>query len=405
MLEGVARSAPNEDTTNLATSYAILSKEYNCVSVTPLKKMPKFIRGLELCELFYQKQVRPILNEEFPNLRYSAAVIGWGSEVLGFDTAISRDHHWGPRVLLFLNTQDYSRLEHKISQSLSHNLPCEFMGYSTSFSKPEPNGVRHAVKIKRRPVNHMVQIFTLKFFFKARLNFDPSKKIEVTDWLTFPQQRLLELVSGKVYHDGLGELRNIRARLEFYPRDIWLYLLAAQWTRISQEEAFVGRTGDVGDELGSQIVAARLVREIMKLAFLMEKQYAPYSKWLGTAFAKLKIGNKLTPVLQDVLLAKTWKLRERKLAQAYSIVAKQHNALKITETIPIKVTKYYSRPYLVIHGDTFASSIREAIRDPKVRSITPNFGSIDQFIDSTDVLQQLSVVRRLRVVYEHLDEK
>jgi hypothetical protein len=245
----------------------------------------------------------------------------------------------------------------------------------------------------------MVQIFTLKSFFEARLNFDPSNKIEVTDWLTFPQQRLLEVVSGKVYHDGLGELRKIRAKLEFYPRDIWLYLLAAQWTRISQEEAFVGRTGDVGDELGSQIVAARVVREIMKLAFLMEKQYAPYSKWLGTAFGKLKLGKKLTPVLQDVLLAQTWKMRERKLAQAYSIVAEQHNALKITEPLPTKVTKYYSRPYLVIHGDAFASSIREAIRDPKVKSITGNFGSVDQFIDSTDVLQQLSVVRRLRIVY------
>ena len=366
--------------------------------------MPKFIPGLKLCELFYHNQVRPILNEEFPNLRYSAAVIGWGSEVLEFDTAISRDHHWGPRVLLFLNPQGYSKLKHEISQSLSNNLPYEFMGYSTSFSKPQPNGVRHAVKIKRRPVNHMVQIFTLKSFFEARLKFDPSKRIEVTDWLTFPQQRLLELVSGEVYHDGLGTLRKIRAKLEFYPRDVWLYLLAAQWTKISQEEAFVGRTGDVGDELGSQVVASRLVREIMKLAFLMEKKYAPYSKWLGSAFGKLKIGNKLSPVLQDVLLAKTWKTRERKLAQAYSIVARQHNALKITKPLPTNVTKYYGRPYLVIHGDAFASSIRKTIRDPKVKSIKPNFGSIDQFIDSTDVLQQLSVVRRLGLVYEHLDE-
>src|SRR4026207_469579 len=181
--------------------------------------MPKFIPGLQLCELFYQNQVRPILKEEFPNLRYSAAVIGWGSDVLGFDTPISRDHHWGPRLLLFLNPQDYSKLKHKISQSLSNKLPYEFMGYSTNFSKPEPNGVRHAVKTKRRPVNHMVQVFTLKSFFEARLKFDLSKKIEVTDWLTFPQQRLLELVSGKVYHDGLGQLRKIRKKLEFYPGD------------------------------------------------------------------------------------------------------------------------------------------------------------------------------------------
>jgi hypothetical protein len=330
-------------------------------------------------------------------------VIGWGSEVLGFDTSISRDHHWGPRLLLFLNPQDYSKLKNRISQSLSNNLPYEFMGYSTNFDEPEPNGVRHAVKTQRRPVNHMVQVFTLKSFFEARLKFDPAKKIEVTDWLTFPQQRLLELVSGKVYHDGLGELRKIRTRLKFYPRDVWLYLLAAQWKKISQEEAFVGRTGDVGDELGSQVVAARLVREIMKLAFLMERQYAPYSKWLGTAFSELKIGSTLTPVLQDVLLAKKWKTRERKLAQAYSIVARRHNALRITKPLPTKVTKYFGRPYLVIHGDAFASCIKEAIRDPKVKSITPNVGSIDQFIDSTDVLQQLSVVRRLRVVYEQLD--
>ena len=366
--------------------------------------MPKFIPGLKLSELFYHNRVRPILDEEFPNVGYSAAVIGWGSEVLEFDTAISRDHHWGPRLLLFLNPQGYSKLKNKISQSLSNNLPYEFMGYSTSFSKPQPNGVRHPVRITRGPVRHMVQIFTLKSFFEARLKFDPSKKIEVTDWLTFPQQRLLEVVSGKVYHDGLGELQKIRSKLEFYPRDVWLYLLAAQWTKISQEEAFVGRTGEVGDDLGSQVVAARLVREIMKLAFLMERQYAPYSKWLGSAFSKLKIGKKLTPVLQEVLLARTWKTRERKLGQAYAIVARQHNALKITKPLPTKVTKYYDRPYLVIHGDEFASCIREAIRDPRVKSITPNVGSIDQFIDSTDVLQQLSVVRRLGVVYKQLDD-
>ena len=333
--------------------------------------MPEFIPGLKLCELFYQKEVRPILSKELPNLRYSAAVLGWGSEVLGLDTPMSRDHHWGPRVLLFLNDQDYPKLKDTISQSLSNNLPYEFMGYSTNFSEPEPNGVRHAIKIKRGPVNHMVQIFTLKSFFEARLGFDPSKKIEVTDWLTVPQQRLLEVVSGEVYHDGLGQLRKIRAKLKFYPRDVWLCLLAAQWTRISEEEAFVGRAGDVSDELGSQVVAARIVHEIMKLAFLLEKQYAPYSKWFGTAFGRLKAGKKLTPVLQDVLWAKTWKERERKLAQAYSIVARQHNALKITKPLPSKATKYYDRPYLVIHGDKFASSIKKAIREPKVKSLIP----------------------------------
>jgi hypothetical protein len=362
--------------------------------------MPEFIPGLKLCRLFYETEVRPILNKEFPNLRYSAALIGWGSEVLGFDSPISRDHHWGPRVLLFVSSKDYSRLKHKINQTLSNNLPSEFLGYSTNFSDPEPNGVRHAVKSTRGPVNHMVNIFTLKSFFEARLGFDPSKKVGVIDWLTFPQQRLLEIVSGAVYHDGLGQLETIREKLKFYPRDVWLYMLAAQWTKISQEEAFVGRAGDIGDELGSNVVAARLVREIMKLAFLMEKQYAPYSKWLGTAFGRLKVADKLTPVLQEVLSAKTWKARQRKLAQAYSIIARQHNALRITKPLPTSATKYFTRPYLVIHGDTFARSIKQAIRDPEVKRITINVGSIDQFVDNHDLLNALSAVRRLGVVYK-----
>ena len=329
--------------------------------------MPKFIPGLKLCELFYQQEVRPILSKEFPNLRYSAALIGWGSEVLGFDTPMSRDHHWGPRVLLFLEPHDSRKLKHEISQSLANHLPVEFMGYSTNFGPPEPNGVRHPVKINRGPVNHMVDIFTLESFFKARLGFDPSKKIEVRDWLTVPPQRLLEVVSGEVYHDGLGQLRKLRAKLKFYPRDVWLYLLADQWMKISEQEAFVGRSGHLVDELGSQVVAARQVSEIMKLAFLMEKQYAPYSKWLGTAFGRLKLGKKLTPVLRDVLLAKTWKARERKLAQAYSIIAEAHNALRITKPLPTTVSKYFNRPYLVIHGDTFANAIKEAISDPKLQ--------------------------------------
>ncbi len=124
--------------------------------------MPKFIPGLKLCKLFYHEEIKPILDKEFPRLRYSAAVIGWGSEVLGFDTRLSRDHHWEPRVLLFLSEKDYPHLRDKISKTLSNNLPYEFMGYSTNYSKPDPNGIRRLIKITRGPVNHMVNTYTFR---------------------------------------------------------------------------------------------------------------------------------------------------------------------------------------------------------------------------------------------------
>jgi hypothetical protein len=246
----------------------------------------------------------------------------------------------------------------------------------------------------------MVEIYAARSFFEARLGFDPSRRITVPDWLTAPQQRLLELISGEVYHDGLGELGKAREKLKYYPRDVWLYVLAAQWTKISQEEAFIGRAGDVSDELGSQVVAGRIVREIIKLSFLMEKQYAPYSKWLGSAFSKLPIAKKLSPILGEVLLAKNWKARQRWLSKAYSLVAEQHNSLKITKPLPTRVSNYYERPYKVIFAVRFAEAIRQAIKDPQVKKIKTKIGAIDQFTDSTDVVENLSLRRSLAVAYK-----
>ena len=361
--------------------------------------MTRFIPGLKLSRLFYQKEVRPILRTEFPSLRHSAALIGWGSEVLGFDTALSRDHHWGPRVLLFLSDDDYPRFHEQVSQALSLELPNLFMGYSTNFSLPEPNGVQHPVEISDGPVNHMIKIFTVRAFVKARLGVDPSEEISISDWLTFPQQRLLELTSGEVYHDGLHELRQLRRKFNYYPKDIWLHMLAAQWKRISQEEAFVGRAGDVGDELGSKIVGARIVRELVRLSFMMERRYIPYSKWLGSAFSQLGIAKRLKPALMSVLNAQDWKTREKSIARAYSIVAEQHNALGITTRLQTSPSNYFDRPYLVIHSDRFGEEIRKTIRNSEVKTLQ-KIGSIDQFTDSTEVVEDVGLQRRLRVAYE-----
>lgn len=64
------------------------------------------------------------------------------------------------------------------------------------------------------------------------------------------------------------------------------------------------------------------------------------------------------------------------------------------------VSPFYDRPYLVIHADRFASAIGGAIADPEVRSIGFAAGSVDQFVDSTDVLTNPIAYRRLRTLYE-----
>src|SRR5205814_9082845 len=126
-----------------------------------------------------------------------------------------------------------------------------------------------------------------------------------------------------------------------YPDHIWRYLLRAQWRRIGQEEAFPGRCAEVGDELGSGIIAARMVREVMHLAFLIEREYMPYSKWLGTAFSRLRIAPRLEPALLDALGATEWPLRERALSAAYEIAAAEFNALGLCEPGSATVASFY----------------------------------------------------------------
>jgi len=104
--------------------------------------------------------------------------------------------------------------------------------------------------------------------------------------------------------------------------------------------------------------------------------------------------------LKKVLLAKTWRTREKSLGEAYSVVARKHNQLQITEPLSTRTTTYYSRPYRVIFAERFAKALKQEIRDAKVKRITTDIGSIDQFTDSTNVIEDLELGKKLRVVYE-----
>lgn len=118
------------------------------------------------------------------------------------------------------------------------------------------------------------------------MNFDIDQEIELADWLTFPEQKLRTITAGEVFDDHIG-VEDVRRRFAWYPNDVWLYLLASGWNRIGQEEHLMGRAGLAGDEIGSALIASRLVRDIMRLCFLMERSYSPYPKWFGTAFRRL----------------------------------------------------------------------------------------------------------------------
>ncbi len=366
--------------------------------------MPDFLPGLQLNNLFYHEAVRPILAAHFPGLLHSAARLGAGSEVLGYDDEMSTDHDWGPRLQLFLAEADWKSQGTAVSDTLAAHLPHTFRGYAVHFGPPNVEGTRLMAESRTGPVAHRVEVTTVRRFLQHYMALDPFAALSVADWLTTPQQLLLGVTAGQVYVDELGELTAVRQRLAYYPHDVWLYLLAAQWSRIGQEEHFVGRTALRHDELGSRLLAARLVHDLMQLCFLMEKQYAPYPKWFGTAFKGLNSAAAMAPLLQRVLTAATWPEREAALCAAYALAAKMHNDLHITDWLETAVSQFHDRPFQVIHAERFVRAIKNAITDPAVQAITHDIGSIDQFSDNTDLRETRRLHRRLANLYQLSEE-
>lgn len=347
---------------------------------------PGFVAGLELAEALHAEVIAPLLHDRLPGLAYGAALIGPGSEVLGFDTPVSTDHHWGPRLQLFLQQDDLDRHGATIDELLRHELPVEFRGFSTHFGPPDELGVRLLVPKESGPVDHMVAVTTLPAFATEFLGFDPADGLTLKDWLVTPQQRLLEMTAGGVFRDDHGTLAALRKTLAYYPEPLWLYLMAAQWQRISDVDSFVGRTGVVGNDTGSRVISAGIVRDLMRLAFLQEKRYFPYEKWFGSAFARLQCARRLGPILGRVLAAYDWTQRETHLVEAYRIVATLHNNLGVTEPLETEASAYHGRPYRVIHGDRFAAALHEAIDHPAVQELPRGLGAIDQVTERVTIL-------------------
>jgi hypothetical protein len=332
--------------------------------------MPIFIQGIELSTRFYRDVIAPIFESSLPKLAYSAALLGPGSEVLGFDSKRSTDHDWGPRLQLFLHAADYATHGRTVAGVLDEELPASFLGHRVRFA---PDGT------------HRVTVTDIDTWCTSHLGFVPRRDIELLDWLATPTQRLAEFTAGALYHDGLGELAAMRERLRWYPHELWLYVLACQWRRVGQEEPFVGRCLELEDQRGARVISARLARDLMRLQLLIKRRYPPYSKWLGTAFAASSGAAELGP---DMITD------ERKLRHACVATAVAFNGLGVVPTVDPAPQRFYDRPYWVLGTARFEAALRAHIKDSRIAALPP-LGAIDQFVDQTDILSDAQRCRAI----------
>jgi len=332
---------------------------------------PAFVPGAELCAAFYREVLAPVVG-----VSHAAALVGPGSDVLGYDTARSTDHDWGPRATLVVAAEDVEEVRRRVGAT----LPTEFRGWPTAIGRDD------------EPLGPAVEVTTVAALAIAELGFDPRPGLSVDDWLSIPQQRLLHLVAGPVFRDDLGEVAALRAQLAWYPDDVWWWLVAAAWRRLDQEEPFVQRAAEVDDDLGSRVVAARQARECLRLALLLGRSYAPYAKWLGTAFARLPDPDGLARALHDALAADDADVRGAALGRAYVALSERFNALTPGARPAPSLRGFWDRPAVVLGADRFVQAALGNVGDAELRAL-PLLGGVDQWADSTDLLVDARLFR------------
>jgi hypothetical protein len=346
--------------------------------------------GRELARRFHADVVEPLLAQSMPGLRYAAGRLGSGSDVLGLDDAMSRDHDWGCRLTLLVDAPDRDAVP-QINGLLEQQLPESYQGLPVRF--PVTWDSSRAPKI---------EVATVADFAASRLGVDPTGEMSAVDWLVLTGQSVLEVTAGPIFIDRTAELARVRSTLRWYPPDVERYVLAAGWQRLSQQMPMVGRTAVRSDELGSRLLSAQLADDLIWLAFALSRQWPPYAKWRGTAFQALAIAADLAGPLAASVMAPDWRDRESSLAEACEVLlgVQRARGLPAPESA---VIRFWDRPFRTV-DDAIAQALLADIADPQVSRLPAGIGSIEQWADNVDVLASPGRRGALRTAYRSWTE-
>ena len=326
--------------------------------------------GIGVARCYHADVVASLVLRRWPGLPHAAARLGSGSDVLGLDDQLSRDHDWGLRLTLLVEAD----MVDVVSAHLEERLPETYRDLPTRFATSwEPT------------IRQRVQVATAEEFAASRLGLDVSGVITSLDWLCLTGQAVLEVTGGPVFADSLGALTGLRQKLAWYPDDVWCHVVAADWIRLGDDLPVFGRAGQRGDDLGNRVVGGRMARTAMHLAFLLARQWPPYAKWAGTMFSQLPTAGDLSPLLTAAVAAESWKQRQDAMLRALAVLhqAQRDAGLPTSEGEPTEPNT--CRPDFGVRGPV-PRLLLDAITDPRLRELPAGVGSLEQWLDSVRVL-------------------
>jgi hypothetical protein len=308
------------------------------------------VKGLDLSRSFFEEWLLPFIDQQQPGLRFHIAAGRFmGSDAIGADDHLSADHGWGPTVEVYLD-DEYEIDDGSLTALVEGSAPGDFRGARRR------GGHDSAITLRRTNA-----------YIESLFGCVPESP---RDWLCCNsrpediESALYFLRHGSLFHDGSGRLTALRTRYRYYPDDIHRLRLAACCYDIAHygEYNFVWRLVDRDDVIAMQIALAHFSKAVLRLHFYLDRDFAPYWKWLPHEFMK----RGYAPSIHAQLLALPRLAPSEQSAAIQTICERLRDRLCLEKVVSSNVPNAHGTPWFFL----FREQILEAITDPSIRALT-----------------------------------
>lgn len=224
------------------------------------------MRGLELSRNYYNAYGQALLASVPPSVGTNLAMglVGAGSECLGFDDELSRDHDFGPGFCVWAPRAVYVQWGPELVDAYER-LPRSFGGL-------ERNETSLA--------GQRVGVFETEAFYRTFTGLERAPQ-SVGEWLSIPEQLLALVADGEVFSDPSRYFTNLReAYRGFYPEQVVRKKLAADLASMAQSGQYnLGRCLRRDDPVAANVARTEFVQSVLAALHLLSRTYMPYYKW------------------------------------------------------------------------------------------------------------------------------
>ncbi|GAA6390505.1 DUF4037 domain-containing protein [Megasphaera sp.] len=228
------------------------------------EKTPGF--GLTLCNDYYEEIGKPALQSQFTDVwdRIAIGLVGEGSDCLGFDDELSRDHDWGPSFCMWLTNEDYATFGQALQKAYLA-LPHEFRGYQRQETQSGKG---------------RVGVWRISDFYRHFIGLSKAPET-LSEWIRIPESFLAKATNGHVFTDPLGKFSTIRQiLLAFYPEDVRIKKIAYYACQMAQSGQYnYKRSLDRRNPTTAACARYEFIKAAIAMVYLLNKKYMPFYKW------------------------------------------------------------------------------------------------------------------------------